>query len=199
MYSRLSPGIWPLLACLLFVTLTACAEGANAPLLDASESRLNGGTTLQRITRLRVGDKLDIVVFGETNLSGPLEVNATGNIAMPLVGEFKAAGLSIENLRRSIVTRLSQGYLKRPRVSIKAMNYRPIYIHGEVRKGGEYPYRTGLRLRDAIALAGGFSYRGSKSYVLIVRNGKPGEFRVPFETNIEILPGDNIRVPERFF
>lgn len=78
------------------------------------------------------------------------------------------------------------------------LNYRPIYVHGEVKNGGEFAYKNGLKIRDAIALAGGFTYRANERFVSIVREGE-GEADVPLTSNVVVLPGDNIRVPERFF
>lgn len=199
MFLRRAPMPWPVLAMITTIGLSACADGTNAPLLDTSESRLGPASASARINRLRVGDKLRITVFGEKDLSGDFEVNASGKVSLPLAGEIQAEGLALPQFRDAITSRLSQGYLKSPRVTVEGMNYRPIYVHGEVRNAGEYPFRSGLRLRDVIALSGGFTYRATQSYVLIVRDGKPGEFKVPLDTNIEILPGDNIRVTERFF
>ncbi len=70
---------------------------------------------------------------------------------------------------------------------------------GEVRSGGEFPFKSGLKLRDAIALAGGFTYRANETHVLLVREGSPQQYRVAMPADIDVLPGDNIRVPERFF
>ena len=72
-------------------------------------------------------------------------------------------------------------------------------MHGEVRNGGEYSYRIGTRLKDAIAVAGGFNYRADESRVLLTREGEIGQVWVNVSDNIVIMPGDNIRVVERFF
>ena len=157
-----------------------------------------GGEALERTYRLGIGDKLKITVFGEESLSGQYEVNALGQISLPLVGEVGARGMAISAFRDSVARRLAEGYLKNPRVTVEVLNYRPIYVHGEVKSGGEFPYKNGLKLRDAVAVAGGYTYRADESYVLIVREGA-GEARVPLSSNVVVLPGDNIRVPERFF
>ena len=117
---------------------------------------------------------------------------------MPLVGEIPAKGLPLEAFRDSTTRRLASGYLKNPRVSVEVLNYRPIFVHGEVRSGGEFQFKNGIKLADAIAMAGGYTYRANTNYVIIAREGEP-EARLPLPTNIPVLPGDNIRVPERFF
>lgn len=178
--------------------LAGCADGGDAPLLEVAPH--NGGTPeLSRIYKLGVGDKLKVSIFGEPDLSGTFEVNGTGTVPMPLVGEIVAKGRPIADFRQAVAARLSEGYLKNPKVSVEIVNYRPIYVHGEVRTGGEYSYKNGLKIRDAVAVAGGYSYRAHQGYVLITREGRAREARVNLPSDIDVLPGDNIRVPERFF
>ena len=110
-----------------------------------------GKKPIQRIYRISVGDKLKVSVFGEENLSGEFEVSALGNISMPLIGEMPAKGLAIHEFRDSITRKLSDGYLKNPKINVDILNYRPIFVHGEVKTGGEFAYKNGLGLRDAIA------------------------------------------------
>lgn len=153
---------------------------------------------IERTYRLGIGDKLKITVFGEDNLSGQFEVGALGSVAMPLVGEMPAKGVPITAFRDSLARKLADGYLKNPRVNVEVLNYRPIYVHGEVKTGGEFPYKSGLRLRDAIALAGGYTYRANQNFVVVFREGQ-GEMKTAMTGSFAVLPGDNIRIPERFF
>ncbi len=129
--------------------LSACADGVGAPPPGFAE----GPNRLGRVYRLGIGDKLNVSVFGEENLSGPVEVNAFGNVSLPLIGEVPARGQSLEEFRNAVAWRYADGYLKNPRVTVDITNYRPIYVHGEVKAGGEFPYKTGLKLRDAVAMA----------------------------------------------
>ena len=174
------------------------ASCSSAPPLPPPSFATADATNLERVYRLGIGDKLKITVFGEDNLSGNYEVNALGQISMPLVGEVAAQGVAIAAFREQLIKRLSAGYLKSPRVTVDVLNYRPIYVHGEVKSGGEYPFKTGLKLRDAIAVAGGFTYRADEKYVVVVREGA-GEAKVPLSSSFAVFPGDNIRVLERFF
>lgn len=175
--------------------LTGCAESAALPPPSFATS---DAQILTRTYRLGVGDKLRLTVFDEPNLSGETDVNALGNVNVPLIGHVPAKGRAIADFQRDVTRRLSQGYLKNPQVTVDVLNYRPIYVHGEVKKGGEFPYRTALRLRDAIATAGGYTYRADKGFVILQREGHP-EYRISTTSNMPVLPGDNIRVPERFF
>lgn len=185
-------------ACALVLSLAGCSDGGDAPPLELLSGQ-DGRPELSRIYKLGVGDKLKIAVFGEPDLSGTFEVTGTGTVPLPLVGEIEAKGRPIAEFRGAVMNRLSQGYLRNPKVSIEVVNFRPIYLQGEVRTGGEYPYKSGLKIRDAIAVAGGYTYRAHTGYVLIVREGQVREARVDLPSDIDVLPGDNIRVPERLF
>lgn len=117
---------------------------------------------------------------------------------MPLIGPVKANGQTVDGFTRAVKDRLSAGYLKNPKLNVEVLNYRAIFVHGEVRSGGQFTFKNGLRIRDAIAIAGGYTYRADQNYVLITRDNQP-TVRLPLPSNVSILPGDNIRVPERFF
>ena len=88
-----------------------------------------------------------------------------------------------------------QSYLVEPRVSIAVLTYRPFYILGEVARPGEYEYQNGLTVGRAVALAGGFSYRADQSDIFIRR----GDCMRQANTGTEVLPGEIVQVPERFF
>ena len=176
--------------------VAACSAGPSHP--PASFVTLDAAGIAERTYRLGAGDKLKVTVFGEENLFGQFEVNALGQVPLPLAGEVPARGLTLTAFRDAVAQRLGNGYLKNPKVSVEVLNFRPIYVHGEVKSGGEFTYRTGLKLRDAIAMAGGYTYRANQSYVYITREGEE-EISVPMPSSTPVLPGDNVRVPERFF
>ena len=144
------------------------------------------------------GDRLKVVVFGEDDLSGELEVDGTGAIAMPLIGTVQAGGNSVRQLEEQIAVLLSDGYLINPRVSVEVLNYRPFYIIGEVQKPGEYPYRAGMTVINAVGIAGGFTFRADEKDIVISRGG---DSAVPSAAGRETIvnPGDVVRVKERFF
>lgn len=177
------------------LSLQGCADGSGVPAPSFATAEAQ---TLSRVYRLGVGDKLRINVFGEDNLSGDTEVSTLGTVDIPLIGDVPAKGKTLSELRRALIARLANGYLKNPKVTVEVLNYRPIYVHGEVKTGGEFPYRTGVRMRDVIATAGGYTYRANKSYLYLERGGHPA-YRISMPTNMPVLPGDNIRIPERFF
>jgi protein involved in polysaccharide export with SLBB domain len=70
---------------------------------------------------------------------------------------------------------------------------------GEVEKPGEYSYKSGLNVLTALAIAGGPTYRASRSTVQIQRRGDTSMRDYPISATVPILPGDVIRVAERYF
>ena len=149
--------------------------------------------------RLGSGDKVRVITFGEESLSGEFFVGGSGKVSIPLVGELPALGLTAREFQASVETALKEGYLKEPRVSVEILNYRPFYILGEVEKPGTYPYTSGLSVVNAVATAGGYTYRANTKRVFIKRPDSDKEEEYPLESNTPVAPGDTIRIAERFF
>lgn len=170
------------------LVLSACgggSGGAQLPIADESSEY-----------RLSSGDRLRVTVFGEETLSGEFEIDGVGAFSIPLVGTISAQDSTVRDLESAIARRLEQGYLRDPRVSVEVLNYRPFYIFGEVNKPGSYPYRAGLTLINAVAVAGGYTYRANENNMIIGRNGVDYAAGSP---QTPVQPGDVIRVNERFF
>lgn len=149
--------------------------------------------------RLGAGDKMRIIVFGEPDLSGEFFVDDAGSVDLPLIGDVQAGGSTVGEFEQKVVARFSDGYLRDPKVSIEVLNYRPFFIIGEVKNGGEFPYKGGLTVQDAVAIAGGYSYRANTNIAFIRRAGSDQETKVELSQRVSIFPGDNVRIPERFF
>lgn len=146
------------------------------------------------------GDQVRILTFGEEQLTGEFRVNARGDIALPLVGNVHAAGLTpdqLEDATRRLLVR-SKLY-KNPSVTVEVINYRPIFILGEVARPGQYSYQPGMTVLTAVAVAGGFTYRAVEDVFSLLRatNGKAVEGRAERQTLVQ--PGDVITVYERRF
>ncbi len=149
---------------------------------------------------LAPGDQLKINVFDEPDLSGQFQVDENGNIAFPLVGDIHAGGLSQGEFRLSLIDDLKNGYVRKPRVTVDVLNYRPINIIGEVKNAGQYPYRPGITARDIPAIAGGYTYRANEHTLYISRGLKKRAVTIDLDKDhVSILPGDTIEIPERFF
>jgi polysaccharide biosynthesis/export protein len=173
-------------------TLAGCGgEGSDLPLLPSPD--IAG-------YRLGAGDKVRIITFGEEQLTGEFRVNDSGMIALPLVGSVKAAGLTSAELETAVGEALVKaGLLRKPSVTSEIIEYRHIYVLGEVNKPGEYAYQPGMTVLGAVAVAGGFTYRAITGYVGIVRTqgGQATEGRAMRDGFVQ--PADVVTVYERRF
>lgn len=147
---------------------------------------------------LGTGDLLRVTVFGHKDLSGEFAVDSTGQITLPLAGNLLVVNRSLDHVEDLIVSALKPDYLKNPQVSVEIVNYRPFYIIGEVANPGSYPYVGGMRVINAVAMAGGFTYRAKQNDLVITRAKGDGS-QEQAEQNTPVFPGDVIEVPERFF
>jgi len=107
---------------------------AMPPPLAYAPALLEGAYTLDS------GDRLRIVVFGQEGLTNSYAVDASGHIAMPLIGSVLARGLTTDELSRRIADKLRQGFIREPHVAVEIEAYRPFFILGEVTQPGQYPY-----------------------------------------------------------
>jgi polysaccharide export outer membrane protein len=147
---------------------------------------------------LDTGDKLRINVFNEEKLTGDYNVSAAGTVAFPLIGSIQARGRTADQLAAALAVQLKT-FVNEPRVAAEVLTYRPYYILGEVNRPGEYPFVNGMRIEQAIAAAGGFTYRANQKQVFVQR-GDTGERTVALrDSPIRVMPGDTIRVGERYF
>ena len=145
------------------------------------------------------GDQVKLTIFNQEDLSGEYEVDGNGMMSLPLVGDVDVGDKTVNEAEDAIEQAFKPDYLVNPRVSIQVLNYRPFYILGEVEKPGSYQYVNGLTVVEAVSIAGGYTYRADKDDVKIVRKTEPEKEVMDVQENTRVLPGDTIRVPERFF
>jgi polysaccharide export outer membrane protein len=86
-----------------------------------------------------------------------------------------------------------------PHVSVDIASYAPYYVYGEVKSAGELEYHVGLTVADAVAAAGGLTYRADAHRIYLRRAGAISEQLVALDAPVRIYPGDNLRVAESFF
>ncbi|KIC58099.1 polysaccharide biosynthesis protein [Brevundimonas nasdae] len=182
----------------LFVTAGAlCLAGCQSvPVADdaaAAETRTLGDYQLD------AGDKIRLNVFGEEELSGEFVVSSAGLLSIPLAGDIPAKGRTIQEVQRSVEAALRAGYILNPQVSAEVLTYRPFYVLGEVNKPGTYPYAAGLTVLNAVATAGGFTYRGDTRRIFIRRDGSQREEVYKVTSTLQVAPGDTLRIAERLF
>lgn len=119
---------------------------------------------------LGFGDRLRVSVYQWEALSGTYAVGVTGQVSMPLLGDVPAAGLDTAQLADKI-NGLLQAKLKladRPSASVEIVQFRPFFLYGDVEKSGEYPFRPGMIVLDALAMGGGL-YRPAGSEFMQLR------------------------------
>lgn len=183
---------------LIVPVLSFFLAGVAPPIALAQDQRISAaspsGTYLLGPT-----DRIRLKVYGEADITGEYEVDSNGFVSIPLAGHVKAAGLTTRQLEKGITSALAKGIVRDPRVNVEIALYRPFYILGEVKKSGEYPYRMGLTVMDAVATAGGFTYRANESKVYLRRSGSTVEEIYALDSPVLVFPGDNVRVPERYF
>jgi len=145
------------------------------------------------------GDQIRITVFGQPDLTNTYQVDGQGMLQFPLVGRIHAGGMTAGQLQQELVHKLSPDYIRNPSVSVEVLNYRPFYILGEVNKAGAYPYVSGMTVNQAVAFAGGFTYRAKDNNFEIDRNENGQHQEIKASGDTPVRPGDVITIPERFF
>ena len=107
---------------------------------------------------LGVDDRMTIKIYEWPDLSGEYAVGPSGAISLPLIGDVSASGLTLEALAATIAERLQQraALSDAPSVTVQMRQFRPFFILGDVQKPGEYPYRPGLTVLQAVGIAGGY-------------------------------------------
>lgn len=162
------------------------------------------------------GENIHITVLNEDYLTNNYKINDAGVIQMPLLGKVHIAGLRASKIEMFLTQYLQDGYILNPIVSVKLplkeskiiesnfeepKQIKTFYILGEVKKPGHYNIpEDNLNLLNAVALAGGFTYRANKQEIEIMRNqGNDTNHTKNNSPKSSLLSGDIIIVKERFF
>ena len=182
-------GLYPLLIGLTL--LTGCAN--NPAVKDGYHPELVSAYHLD------AGDRVRVIVFGQTDLSNTFVVDQAGDLSMPLIGTLPARGRSTAEVEASIAERLRKGYVRNPDVSVEIDRYRPFFAMGEVTAAGQYPYVPGMTVQQAVAIAGGFTPRANVYSVQVTRSVDGQIATALLALDDAILPGDTIFVRERHF
>ena len=190
------------------LALGACGDNDNTPIVpDTSGGKMSltgngssgGGDRAGSDYRLGPNDRTRIIVYGQPNLTGEFVLDGNGNLAFPLIGNVPASGMTPTELQRTIAAKLDPDYLHNPSVSVEVASRRPFYVVGEVQKPGSYPYVTDMTLLNAIATAGGQTYRANMGRFYIKRQVDGQVVRVAATQESRLQPGDTVVVRERYF
>lgn len=179
-----------LLFSLVLLPLSACQTAApsSIPVTEAASDYTLG-----------VGDKVRITVYGQTELTNEYSVEPDGGISMPLVGTVGAAGYSTQEVKQAIIDRLQPDYLVNPQVSVEMIGFRSVYVLGEVQQPGKYEYVPSMTLQQAVAIAGGYTYRAQEDSADVTRHVKGAINTFPVDGRTILKPGDTILVKRRWF
>lgn len=149
---------------LLGVCLLTSSQRASA---SGDRATDENSTQVANAYHLGQGDKVRLKVFAWraakdeifawSPLNAEFSVGVSGSVSLPLLGDVQAAGLSPGELSRSIAYRIQDrfGLVERPEISVEIAQYRPFYIVGNVAHPGEYAYRPGITVLQAMSIAGG--------------------------------------------
>lgn len=174
----------------------AVTGGCSSGLSDLAPLESAGAVAVS----LAPGDKVQIAVQDLDAMSGEYIIDETGAISLPLIDRVEVAGLSYGETQRAIAAKLmAADVLKNPNVTVQPLELRPIYIMGEVRQPGEYAFRQGLTVFAAVSMAGGYTYRAKTDEVAVTRVVDGQTTTGLANEDSVILPGDRIRVYERWF
>jgi polysaccharide export outer membrane protein len=189
------------LHCRRLVFAFACLVGVGTFILPDAGGNPQAALAQESATayRLGAGDKMRVTVFGHEDLSGEFEIDGSGNVSLPLIRNISVQGMTVRDVEEIIESRLKPEYLLNPRVSVEVINYRPFFIYGEVNKPGSYPYVNGMTVINAVAVAGGYTYRARQSKARITRAADPAKAARDVTPDTQVLPGDVIEIPERYF
>ncbi|MEM5550501.1 polysaccharide biosynthesis/export family protein [Pseudoalteromonas neustonica] len=147
---------------------------------------------------LDTGDIIQIKVYGEDDLSLETKIGRSGKLNYPFLGEIKVSGLTEKSLQQKIYVGLKGDYLIEPTVYVNVIQYRPFFIHGEVRMPGSYAYQPGMTVNQAIAIAGGFTERASKEKIFLFKE-KNKSRQIDATLDSIVHAGDTLTVEQRFF
>ena len=182
--------------------LAAC-ESDPTPIIQESAAKAEGLHLAQANGadyRLGANDRVRIIVFGQPTLTGEYTLDGNGVLAFPLIGNVAANGQSPTQLQKAIASKLDPDYLQNPSVSAEVITRRPFYVIGEVQKPGNYPYVTDMTALQAVAMAGGYTYRARQNNLYLKRLDANGRMvRVAATPETKIQPGDTVEIKERYF
>jgi len=152
------------------------------------------------------GDSMTVNVWKEESLSGSVTVRPDGFITLPLINDVKAAGKAPAQLR-SVLEEKYKEFLTNPFVTIRIEKIisSQVYVIGQIKKPGVYPFTGSDTVLQLVTLAGGLTIFAKRADIRVVRrNGKKvTEYVVDydailkgdFEQDIMLRPGDRIIVP----
>ena len=157
---------------------------------------------------LESGDVIRVSVWKEPNHSrDQVLVRPDGIISLPLLGDIKAAGRTVQQLTADVQARLKK-FVPDPRVDLSLVTARSyqVFVMGQVQRSGGFTAQAPMTVLEALARAGGLSPFAKGSEIFVIWKGATGELRIPFNydeilkgvrpmQNITLCRGDIVMVP----
>ena len=144
------------------------------------------------------GDVLRIKVYGDETVTGSYKVDDAGTVSMPLVGQLRVAGKTTSQAAATIAAALANGFIRAPDVAVEVETYRPFFIQGAVKGGGQFAYVSGMTVRAAVSTAGGYSDTANRLRATIYRKVGEQMQKSVVDLDFPIYPGDTIVISERW-
>lgn len=194
--------------------LTACGTQPNLP-PTPKDGETTGPSVLVEKYKMAVGDQVQINVWKNAELSLTAPVRPDGKISMPLIGDVMAVGYAPEEMAKRIERKLAN-YVRAPRVTVILTQLQgheflsAIRVTGSVAQNRSIPYTQGMTVLDAVLAAGSVDLYADANNTKLHRRTKTGSVAYDVRlkdimeegdmtTNILLLPGDIVTVPERIF
>ncbi len=195
LYRRL---LMPALGLMLPLGMVACESQPPTTALQQSSQV----TQTMRMAEYRVapGDRVRVIVLSDPALSGEYEVDSVGVISPRMADRVPVIGMTTAEIEEMLRTRYqTDGTLRAARLSVDLVARRPFYVLGEVGRPGSFPFVSGINVAQAVAIAGGFTRRASKTRITIQRFTQTMGMEETVTEDSPVGPGDILRIPERWF
>lgn len=153
--------------------------------------------THMHIHRIHKAELLDVIVVGHDELTTEVRVDKRGRITLPLIGRIKASGKTIEELQDIIAQALEERDIYDPLVLVDLLFQRRFSIQGQVIRPGEYFHTTGMTVKMAVAIAGGFTPWANYDLALLSRSSEADLPPLEVKLNTRVRPGDSIEIERR--
>lgn len=205
--SKMSPNK-PRLSLPLFCLLFSLSLALPLTAAEGPQRFSPTGAALSNEYRIGANDVLEISVYGEESLTQEVRVTNSGYVTYPLLGRIRVLGLSVVEVEDHVRKALAKDYIRNPQVRVFVKEFSSIYVLGQVKEPGPYPFKGGMTVLQAITTASGFTKVANQRKVRIVRTNN-GERRVIHanvssitngdDEDVQLEPGDSVIIPESFF
>ena len=174
--------------------------------IGGSGKAISADQVTQKVYRLKIGDSINVSVWGHDDLNRSAQIREDGTIVFPLVGKFRIADLTMQEAEDELRRLLNKDFIVDPQVTIKLEDVK-FTVLGEVQRPGSFELTGAMDLLTGLSLAGGINKFGAGT-VDIIRETEEGHMTIQVsvdailagqEANVNIFPNDTIYVRRRLF